>query len=60
MGCKATLVVERWSEPPKREGETHGSLQGYLEYGPFGWVSKAKLKGKGGRPLTVGRKVTVS
>ena len=60
MGCKATLVVERWGEPPKREGKTHGSLQGYLEYGPFGWVCKAKPKGKGGRALTVGRKATIS
>ena len=25
MGCKATLVVERWCKPPKRERETHGS-----------------------------------
>ena len=60
MGCKATLAVERWGEPPKRERETHGSSQGYLEYRPFGWLCKAKPKAKGGRPLTVGRKTTVS
>ena len=60
MGFKATLVVERWGEPPKRKGKPMVVCKATLSIDHSAGFARTNQKAKGGRAPTVGRKATVS
>ena len=54
MGCKATLVVERWVEPPKREGKPMVVCKATLSIDHSAGFARPNQKAKGeGRPQWV-------
>ena len=60
MGFRAILVVERWGEPPKREGKPMVVCKATVSMDHSAGFARPNQKAKGRRALTVVRKAIVS